>query len=189
MSKLIVISGPSGAGKGTIVQELLKIYRIYNDKVYLSVSVTTREPREGEVEGINYYFITLEEFEQKIKENEFLEYNKYGTGKYYGTLKSKVLNYLKNGYDVILEIDINGYKQVMANYTDAIGIFIAPPSLEELEKRLRGRATESEENIQKRLKVAKIEMENQDIYPHVIINEEGLVTKAALEVYKIIKNS
>ena len=77
----------------------------------------------------------------------------------------------------------------MANYTDAIGIFIAPPSLEELEKRLRGRATESEENIQKRLKVAKIEMENQDIYPHVIINEEGLVTKAALEVYKIIKNS
>ena len=91
MSKLIVISGPSGAGKGTIVQELLKIYRIYNDKVYLSVSVTTREPREGEVEGINYYFITLEEFEQKIKENEFLEYNKYGTGKYYGTLKSKVL--------------------------------------------------------------------------------------------------
>ena len=112
MNKLIIISGPSGAGKGTVVKELLKIYEENKDKVYLSISATTRDIREGEVDGVSYYFIKEEEFLSKIKEGDFLEYNQYGTGKYYGTLKSKVLEHLKTG-DVILEIDINGYKQVM----------------------------------------------------------------------------
>jgi len=188
MSKLIVISGPSGAGKGTVVKELLKIYKENDDKVHLSVSLTTRNPREGEVDGINYYFVKEEEFLEKLEENDFLEYNMYGTGKYYGTLKSHVLNYLSKGYDVILEIDINGYKQVIENYDDALGIFIMPPSLEVLEQRLRDRGTETEESIQKRLKTAKEEIENKEIYPHIIINYDGKVAESAKEIYDIIKN-
>lgn len=188
MSKLVVISGPSGAGKGTVVKELLKIYKEQNDKVYLSVSATTREPREGEVDGVNYYFIKENEFLKKIEENAFLEYNMYGTGKYYGTLKSHVLEYLSQGYDVILEIDINGYKQVITNYDYALGIFIMPPSLEVLEQRLRDRGTETEESIKKRLKTAREEIENKEIYPHIVINEDGKIIDAAREIYKIIKN-
>ena len=189
MSKLVVISGPSGAGKGCVVKELLNIYKEKNDLVHLSVSVTTRNPREGEVDGINYYFISEEDFLDKINNHELLEYNKYGTGKYYGTLKSHVLEYLNMGYDVILEIDINGYKQVINNYPDAIGIFITTPSLEILEERLRNRGTETEEQIINRLKTAKMELKNKDIYPHIIINEDGKVFDAAKEVYNIIKNS
>lgn len=188
MSKLVVISGPSGAGKGTVVKELLKIYKEQNDKVYLSVSATTREPREGEVDGVNYYFIKESEFLKKLEANAFLEYNMYGTGKYYGTLKSHVLEYLSQGYDVILEIDINGYKQVITNYEDALGIFIMPPSLEVLEQRLRDRGTETEESIKKRLKTAREEIENKEIYPHIVINEDGKIIDAAREIYKIIKN-
>lgn len=187
MSKLVVISGPSGAGKGCIVKELLNIYKENNDKVHLSVSVTTRSPREGEVDGVNYYFITETEFLDKIKNKELLEYNKYGTGKYYGTLKRHVLKYLNSGYDVILEIDINGYKQVIKNYKEAIGIFVMTPSLKILEERLRNRGTETEEQIQKRLKTAKEEIKNNKIYPHIIINEDGKVGVSAREVYRIIK--
>ena len=187
MSKLVVISGPSGAGKGTVVKELLNIYKNNNDKVYLSVSATTREPREGELDGINYYFISEKDFLKKIKKKDFLEYNQYGTGKYYGTLKSHVLKYLKQGYDVILEIDINGYKQVVNNYQDAIGIFITTPSLKILEQRLRDRGTETEEQIVKRLETAKFELDNKDIYPYIIINEDGKSIEAAKKVYEIIK--
>lgn len=188
MSKLVVISGPSGTGKGTVVKELLNIYKEENDKVHLSISATTRLKREGEVDGVNYYFISESEFLKKIEDNAFLEYNMYGTGKYYGTLKSHVLDYLSRGFDVILEIDINGYKQIIENYEDALGIFIMPPSLEVLEQRLRDRGTETEENILKRLKTAKEEIENNEIYPHIIINEDGKVIEAAKEIYQIIKN-
>ena len=188
MGKLVVISGPSGAGKGCIVKELLNIYKEQNDKVYLSVSATTRSPRDGEVDGINYYFISENEFLDKIENHEFLEYNQYGTGKYYGTLKSNTLSYLEKGYDVILEIDINGYKQVINNYPGAIGIFVMPPSLEVLENRLRNRGTETEEQIEKRLKTAIDEIKNKEIYPYIIVNEDGKVHEASLEVYNIIKN-
>ena len=189
MSKLVVISGPSGAGKGTVVKELLNIYKEQNEKIHLSVSATTRSPREGEVDGVSYYFISENEFLKKLEQNDFLEHNMYGTGKYYGTLKSHVLKYLSDGYDVILEIDINGYKQVIENYEDALGIFIMPPSLEVLEQRLRDRGTETEESIQKRLQTAREEVENKEIYPHIIVNEDGKVREAALEVYEIIKNN
>jgi len=189
MSKLVVISGPSGAGKGTVVKELLNIYKEREEKIHLSVSATTRSPREGEVDGISYYFISENEFLKKLEQNDFLEHNMYGTGKYYGTLKSHVLKYLSEGYDVILEIDINGYKQVIENYDDALGIFIMPPSLEVLEQRLRDRGTETEESIQKRLKTAREEVNNKDIYPHIIINLDGKVRETALEVYEIIKNN
>ena len=187
MSKLVVISGPSGAGKGCIVKELLNIYEENNDKVHLSVSATTRNPRVGERNGINYYFISENDFLKKIKNGEFLEYNKYGTGKFYGTLKHHVLEYLNKGYDVILEIDINGYKQVIENFRDALGIFIMPPSLEVLEQRLRDRGTETEEQIQSRLKTASYEIKDKEIYPHIIINEDGKVRDAAIKVYNLIK--
>lgn len=187
MSKLVVISGPSGAGKGAIVKELMEIYKENNENVHLSISATTRSPRVGEIDGVNYYFISEKEFSKKLENSEFLEYNKYGTGKYYGTLKNRTLSYLKKGYDVILEIDINGYKQVIKNYKDAIGIFIMPPSLEVLENRLRNRGTETEEQIKMRLETALKEIENKDIYPHIIINEEGKVRESALLVYNIIK--
>ena len=188
MGKLIVISGPSGAGKGSIVKELLEIYKENHDKVHLSVSATTRSPRDGEIDKVNYYFIKEEDFLNKINNHDFLEYNKYGTGKYYGTLKSHVFEYLDKGYDVILEIDINGYKQVIDNYSDAIGIFIMPPSLKVLEERLRNRGTETEEQINKRLKTAKDEIKNNKIYSNIVINEDNKVYEAALEVYNIIKN-
>ena len=189
MSKLVVISGPSGAGKGTVVKELLNIYKEKNDKVHLSISATTRLAREGEVDGVNYYFIKESEFLEKLNNNAFLEYNMYGTGKYYGTLKDHVFEYLQKGYDVILEIDINGYKQVVGNYKEALGIFIMPPSLEVLEQRLRDRGTESEENILKRLKTAEEEIKNKEIYPHIVINEDGKVYEAAREIYEIIKDN
>lgn len=189
MGKLIVISGPSGAGKGTIVEALLEIYKKNNSKVHLSVSATSRLPREGEIDGESYYFISESNFLEKIKKGDFLEYNMYGTGKYYGTLKSHVLNYLNNGYDVILEIDINGYKQVINNYPEAIGIFVAPPSLEVLEQRLRDRGTETEENIRKRLETAKTELANKEIYPYIVVNEDGKAMEAALKIYNIIKSN
>lgn len=188
MGKLIVISGPSGAGKGTVVQELLKVYEENRDKVHLSVSATTREMREGEINEVSYYFISMDDFLEKIEHNEFLEYNQYGTGKYYGTLKKHVLDFLKDGYDVILEIDVNGYKQVLNNYDDVIGIFIMPPSLKILEERLRNRGTETEEQIEKRLKTAEQELKDKSLYPHVVINHDGKIKDAAEEIYNIIKS-
>lgn len=186
MNKLIVISGPSGCGKGSVVKELQNIYEKENKKLYLSISCTTRLPRDGEQEGISYYFISEQDFIDKIKDNDFLEYNKYGTGKYYGTPKSTVLKYLNDGYDIILEIDINGYKQVKNNYPNAIGIFIMPPSMGELENRLRNRHTETEESIQKRLKTAEEEIKTNDIYPYIIINENNKQEETASKIYQII---
>ena len=167
MSKLVVISGPSGVGKGTIVNELKEMYQENNRKLYLSVSATTRSPREGEVEGINYYFISEEEFKRKIEEEEFFEYNQYGTGKFYGTPKDTVMNYLNNGYDVILEIDVNGYKQIKEKYKEALGIFIMPPNEEALYERLRNRGTESEDIIETRIKTAREEIAGNDIYDEI----------------------
>ena len=187
MSKLVVISGPSGVGKGTIVNHLKDIYKENNDKLYLSVSCTTRSPREGEIEGVSYYFITENEFKTKIKKKDFLEYNKYGTGKYYGTPKSTTINYLNNGYDVILEIDINGYKQIKKEYPDTLGIFIMPPSVDDLYKRLKFRNTEDEEVIKVRIETAKNEIENNSIYDYIIINEDGKSMEAAKKIYKILK--
>lgn len=187
MSKLIVISGPSGVGKGTIVKHLQDRYKEENKKLYLSISCTTRNPREGEVDGVNYYFITEEEFKEKINNNDFLEYNQYGTGKYYGTPKSTVLKYLNEGYDVILEIDINGYKQIKANYPDSVGVFIMPPSPKELYNRLKERNTETEEVIKVRLETAKKEIRGRKIYDYIVVNENGKSKEASDEIYNIMK--
>ena len=186
MSKLVIISGPSGVGKGTIVQMLQKRYQEENKKLYLSISCTTREKREGEEEGIQYYFISEEEFLKRIEQNDFLEYNKYGTGRYYGTPKSKVLEFLKNGYDVILEIDVNGYKQIKKQYPDCIGIFIMPPSIPDLYKRLKKRGTETNDVIERRIQTAVLEMNQKEDYDYIITNEEGKVEEVTEKVYKII---
>lgn len=189
MSKLLIISGPSGVGKGTIVKHLQDRYEEENKKLYLSISCTTRSPREGEVNGVNYFFISEKEFKKRIKDNDFLEYNKYGKEnhyKYYGTPKSTVLKYLSEGYDVILEIDINGYKRVKKNYPDSIGIFIMPPDEEELYNRLKNRNTESEEDIQIRLETAKKEIRGRKIYDYEVVNENGKSQEASDEIYNII---
>lgn len=128
---LIVISGPSGAGKGTICKELLK----NNDNLYLSVSATTRNPREGEIDGVNYYFLTRENFLKRVEENDFLEYAEV-YGNCYGTPKSNVEKMLEEGKDVILEIDIQGALKVKENFSEGVFIFVLPPSMEELKQRI-----------------------------------------------------
>ena len=187
MGKLVVISGPSGVGKGTVINLLKDMYEEKNKKLYLSVSCTTRSPREGEIEGISYYFISEEEFKKRILDEDFLEYNQYGTGKYYGTPKSTTIDYLNKGYDVILEIDINGYKQIKKRFNECIGIFIMPPSIEELYNRLKNRNTEDEDVIKVRLEAAKNEIENHNIYDYSIINENGKALNTAKKIYKILK--
>ena len=186
MGKLIIISGPSGVGKGTIINKLKKIYQDNNKNLYVSVSYTTREKRKNEREGVDYYFISLEEFLKKINENRLLEYNQYGTGKYYGTPKDKIFDYLDNGYDVILEIDVNGFIKVREQGIDFTSIFIAPPSISDLEERLRTRNTETEEVINKRLLEARRELASMNLYDNIIYNENNRIDDAVDSVLKVI---
>ncbi len=166
MKKLFVISGSSGVGKGTVIKEFLKKHPDFK----LSVSCTTRGKRDGEVHGVNYFFLTPEEFQNCIKNNEFLEWAEF-SGNYYGTKKSFVEQCLENGDNIILEIDTKGALNVKKLMPDAVLIFIMPPSFEELEKRLRGRHTETEEAIQKRLASIKLEMENSKQFEHEVVND------------------
>lgn len=179
--KLIIISGPSGAGKGTIVEQLLK-----DGSYELSISCTTRKPRGQEREGVNYFFKTPEQFRKMIDENAFLEYADV-FGCCYGTPKEYVLNKLSQGKNVILEIDVQGAVQVKENYPQAMMIFILPPSEEILLERLRGRGTETEEQIAKRFGKAKTEMAYADRYGYKVVNDD-LMT-AAEEIRSIIQNS
>lgn len=163
---LLVFSGPSGAGKGTVLKELLNI----NDNMKLSVSATTRTPREGECHGVHYFFMTKEEFEEQIANNQMLEHAQY-CGKYYGTPSSQIMDWIDEGMDVVLEIEVQGARQIKNKCPDCISIFVLPPSIEELEKRLRYRNTEDEETIQKRLEIARAEMETAKDYDYVIVND------------------
>ena len=178
-AKLIIFTGPSGVGKGTILSDFFK--KVDNNIVY-SISNTTRNPRDGEINGMHYFFISKEEFEKLINENAFLEYANY-SGNYYGTSKKFVDEKLKEGKSVLLEIELQGALQVMQKCPEAVTIFIKPPSFEELEKRLRGRHSESEEAIQKRLKAAKEELNNANKFHYVIENK--IVDEAVLELIKI----
>ncbi|SHH09827.1 guanylate kinase [Tepidibacter thalassicus] len=176
---LIVVSGPSGAGKGTICKELLR----KNSEIKLSVSATTRSPREGEIHGVNYYFITKETFQDMIDKDEFLEYaNVYDN--FYGTPKKYVFETLSKGEDVLLEIDIQGAMSVKQKYPNGVFVFILPPSLEELKNRIVKRGTESEEDIKKRFGSALSEIEKIENYNYFIINED--VEKSACELQNII---
>ncbi len=164
---LIVLSGPSGTGKGTVCKALLN--RL-ND-ISLSISATTREPRTGEIHGKHYFFTKREEFEDRIGRGEFLEYANVFSN-YYGTPKSFVDEMLASGKDVLLEIDVQGALKVKENSPDGVFIFLVPPSMAELEKRIRSRGTETEEKIRERLGKAGAEMDLMDKYDYVIVNDE-----------------
>ena len=179
MGNLIVFTGPSGVGKGTVVKELFKNI----DKLVFSVSVTTREKRDGEVEGKNYFFRSLEEFGELIQNDRLLEWAEF-VGNRYGTPKDFVFEKLKLGLDVFLEIEVQGALQVKEKFPEALMIFLLPPSLEELEMRLRKRNTETEEKIQLRLTKAKDEMKYLNDFDFSVVNDSAL--KASLEVRDII---
>ena len=178
-TKLLVISGSSGVGKGTVIKSLLEKCPDLN----LSISCTTRNKREGEVHGVNYFYLTQEEFDNAVAQDEFLEWAKF-SGNCYGTKKSYIEECLANKKNVLLEIDTQGALQIKEKMPEALLIFIAPPSFEELEARLRGRHTETEEAIQKRLKCVKSELENSKQYDYVIVNDK--VENAVEKILKII---
>lgn len=180
---LIVISGPSGSGKGTILGEYNLKYR--DEKTIYSISATTRLPREGEVDGVNYYFVAKEDFEEKISADGFLEYAKY-CDNYYGTPKKAVMDALNNGIDVILEIETVGAMKVKKAYPEAVLVFILPPSFDELRNRLIGRGTEDADVVEKRLETAKKELLLAPEYDYVIINDN--FETAAYEFDTIIRS-
>lgn len=174
---LIVVSAPSGCGKGTILAEVLK-----DDKYYFSVSATTRSPREGEKDGVNYHFITKDTFEELIRENKMLEYTNY-CGNYYGTPLTYVDENLNNGKNVILEIEVEGAMNIRKMRPDAVLVFILPPSVKELRRRLEKRGTESQEVIDKRINKALTEIKAADKYDYIMVN--GPIEKA-VEDFKTI---
>lgn len=178
---LLVVSGPSGAGKGTICKVLMN----RNNDLKLSVSATTRQPRNGEVEGENYYFLTHEKFNDMISKNEFLEYAQTYSN-FYGTPKGPVMESLEKGQDVVLEIEMQGARQVKQIYPEAILIFVLPPSLNELESRLSSRGTETKEQMQERLSCAFEEIKQIKDYNYFIFNETNREVEAAIEIENII---
>ena len=178
--KLIVISGPSGVGKGTVVKGVLD----RDPMVRLSVSATTRPIRPGEVHGVNYFFISREEFEQMIRENKFLEHAEY-VSNYYGTPEEPVDRMLREGYDVILEIEVQGGLQIMARRPEAISIFIAAPDFESLAARLRGRGDTEESLVLQRLETARREYHVAPEYHYIVVNDR--VEDAVADVAAILR--
>lgn len=179
--KLIVISAPSGTGKTSVIKEILKRN---SDKLIFSVSATTRGKRANEIDGVDYYFLTEEEFKNKIKNDEFIEWEQI-YGYYYGTLKSEIDRALKEGKNILFELDVNGSLKLKKIYPDAHLIFIVPPSLEELETRLKKRNTETPESFQKRIERAKMELEMSKFFDYEVKNYE--LEKAIDDVDSIIK--
>ncbi len=166
--KLIIFSAPSGSGKTTIVRHLLGRY----PRLAFSISATSREPRKNEKDGVDYYFLSVDEFKKRIEEGKFLEWEEVYPGQYYGTLRSEVEQLRKAGRHVVFDIDVAGgvrLKQEFGN--DALAIFVQPPSPEIMEKRLRKRGTDSEEQLQKRLGKAREELSYADRFDHVLIND------------------
>lgn len=176
---LILISGASGTGKGTVVNALLET----SDKLAYSVSATTRQPRPGEVDGKNYYFLSREEFQRMIGEGEFLEWAEV-YGNYYGTPLSKIRERLAEGQDVLLEIDTQGALQVMEKFPHGVYIFLLPPSLAELKRRIEGRGTETAESLQRRLGAALAEIKIGRRYKYAVVNEQ--VEQAVADIKAII---
>jgi guanylate kinase len=166
-NNLIIFTGPSGVGKGTIVKQVFADLK----NIEFSISCTTREIRPGETDGVNYFFKTREQFEKMIKDDALLEWADF-VGNYYGTPKDFVMNTLEAGSDVFLEIEVQGALQVMKKFPEAVSIFLVPPSLDELEARLRTRATEPEDILQKRLAKAREEMKFVDKFDYIVTNDD-----------------
>lgn len=178
--KLIVISGPSGAGKSTVIKRLIDA----NPNIVFSVSATTREPRPGETDGINYYFVSKARFEEMIEKGELLEYARY-VDNFYGTPREPVYNSLIQGRDVLFDIDVQGAMQIKRTCPTAILIFMVPSSFSEIEKRLRGRGTDSDEVIRHRLETAKNEYRYAPDYNYLVLNDDP--AKAVEEIEAILK--
>lgn len=178
---LVVISGPSGVGKGTVRKALFDMPK---HNLTYSVSMTTRKMRPGEVNGVDYYFVSKEDFEQKIKDGKLLEYAEF-VGNYYGTPLDKVNEQLDNGNEVVLEIEVEGAQQVKKKMPDCVSIFIVPPGKEALYERLRARGTESEEIIQQRIEKANREFKKAYLYDYIVVNDE--VSNAADRIMAIIR--
>ena len=181
LKKLIIITGPSGVGKGTVVKELLE----RNKDIWLSISATTRNPRVGEKDGLNYYFISEERFKDMIDKKQFLEWAQFA-GNYYGTPLSTVNEKIEKGFVVLLEIEVEGVKQIKEKFPEALSIFLLPPSKAELEKRIRNRGTEKEEAINRRLSRANYEIASSNQFDFVLTNHD--VDETVKEVFKIIKS-
>lgn len=179
---LIVLSGPSGVGKGTMYSHLLKTL----PGLTVSVSATTRKPREGEINGVHYYFVDKNKFAEMRENGEFLEWAET-VGNYYGTPKAPVLGKLAEGSDVLLEIDVKGARQIKAAYPDCLTIFVLPPSEAELARRLRGRGTETDEQVSARLALAVKEISESGEFDHRVINAD--LDTAVAEVIDIIKKA
>ena len=181
LKKLIILTGPSGVGKGTVVKEILD-----KDKnICISVSATTRSPRKGEKEGENYYFLSEENFKEMINKNLFLEWAKFA-GNYYGTPLSFVKDKIEDGFIVLLEIEVEGAKQIKDKFPDSLSIFILPPSKEELERRIRNRGTEKEESINRRLSRSTYEIASSDEFDFKVTNRD--VDETAERIIKIIRS-
>ena len=186
---LIIFSGPSGSGKGTVLGKLLE----KRDDVKISISMTTREKRAGEIDGVHYYYVTRDFFEKKISENKMLEYAEYATN-LYGTPKDPVDEMLREGLAVILEIEVQGAEKIRNLYPDAVSIFLTPPSTSVLEERLRGRNTEDEETVNHRLVIAREEIRRAVEYDYVVVNDtvenavNSIETIINAERLKLIRN-
>ena len=180
---LIILSGPSGVGKGTIRKYIMDNFKL---KLSYSISMTTRPQREKEIDGVDYYFVSNEEFDRNIKENNFLEWEEF-VGNRYGTPKDRVEKLRKEGKHVLLEIEVNGASEVMSKVNDdrIISFFLMPPNIDALESRIRRRKTESEEVIQERLNKGRKEMSMTSQYDHVILNDD--VARASQEIVDLIK--
>jgi guanylate kinase len=183
MSKLIIIAAPSGAGKTTIVRHLIQKF---DGQLVFSISATSRQPRVNELNGRDYFFISKANFEQKIAENDFVEWEEVYAGLFYGTLKSEIDRNFDNGNSVIFDVDVKGGLNLKNQYGPlALAIFIKPPSLQALELRLRNRKTETEEKIKMRLERARFEMSFEDKYDHVVVNDD--LESAKQEAFELVE--
>lgn len=183
VGKLIVISGPSAVGKGTVAKFIIDNYEGF----YLSVSATTRTPRAGEIEGLSYFFLTEEEFDARVEQGQMLEWATVHGKHRYGTPRAAVENFLAQGKNVLLEIDVQGAFQVRESFEEAMLVFVEPPSFEDLQIRLDKRGTESEQEKQIRLETAQVELESAKLFDFVVINDE--VARCAQEVVDLSKTT
>ena len=178
-NQLIILTGPSGVGKGTIIEKIIK----KDKRFWVSISATTRKPREGEMDGENYYFLSKSQFEEMIDNELLIEWAKFADN-YYGTLLKPVVEKINKGFQVILEIEVDGAEQIRKKFPDALSIFLMPPSKNELEKRIRDRGTENEESIIKRLERASFEIDSAKQFDYVITNLD--VEKTVKEIMEVI---